>query len=98
MNDEPASARACTIAYVVLLVLAAASFAAAVGGLRTGQATVAMTIAAAKALLIAWVFMGLRRAPASMRLVLLLAVALTAVLLLFVGGDMWVRSGPPVPR
>jgi caa(3)-type oxidase subunit IV len=98
MSDEPASARACTIAYVVLVALAAASFTAAVGGLRTGQATLAIAIAATKALLIAWVFMGLGRAPASMRLALLLALALTVVLLLFVGGDMWVRSAPAVAR
>ena len=91
MSEEPASARAATCALGVLLLLATASLVFSVSGPPEFQMSVSLLIAGLKALLIAAVFMGLARARTSMRLALLIALIMTLVLLVFVGGDVWTR-------
>jgi cytochrome c oxidase subunit 4 len=92
-DDAPPSALSTTLTLIALLMLASLSLCLSVGNIGHHQMVVALTIATIKASLIASVFMRLAKAPASMRLALLLAAVLTVIFITFITEDIWTRPG-----
>ena len=81
---------------LVLLALFGLSLALSYFDLGRAALPVALTIAAVKAALVAWIFMELSKASASIRLAVVAATTLLAVLIGFVVTDLETRDAPAV--
>jgi hypothetical protein len=91
MRRAPFGAVAYTIAFLVVVALAATSLALSQIDLGRAQLPLALGIAAVKAMVIAAVFIGVARMPPSMILMVAIAVALSLSLVAFVIMDVMTR-------
>lgn len=96
MTHEPASHRAITRTAIALFVLWALSFGLSYVHLGVASLPVALVIAAAKAVLVAMVFMELARARFSVHVTIAAASLLSLVLIGFAVADVLTRDKPPV--
>jgi cytochrome c oxidase subunit 4 len=96
MSTREVSMRTTLVTGVLLLGLWAASFGVSYVALGSWSLPLALTIAGAKALLVALFFMELVHERASLNLALGAAVTLIAILIAFMVGDVATRPAPPL--
>jgi cytochrome c oxidase subunit IV len=96
MSTKRISHQATWMTGVALLALAGASFGLSYASLGRAALPVALTIAAAKALLVLLVFMELLVAPLSTRLAIAAAVSMIALLVALMAADVATRPAPPL--
>jgi cytochrome c oxidase subunit IV len=90
-----ARAKALLLAWAVLLVLMLLSLGSAYLKLGTGNAVAGLGIAATKAAIVAWWFMQLRLASATLRIAALVGLFMLALLAMLSGVDYATRPDEP---
>lgn len=96
--DEESSPRRILVTGALLVILALVSLGLSDEPLGRFAIVAALVIAAVKATLVAWEFMRLRAAPASIQLAAMTAVLMVLLLVVFAAADVTTReTSRPVP-